>query len=517
MPDNKVVTRFAPSPTGFLHLGNYRTAIFAYLYAKKHKGDFVLRIEDTDRERSKKEYEENIIESLKWLGLDYDKFYRQSEHVDKHKFYLEKMIKEGNAYISKEEAKDGSGVIKELVRFKNPNIDVTFKDEIKGEVTMNTKDLGDFIIAKNISEPLFHLAVVVDDFEAGITHVIRGEDHVSNTPRQVLIQRAIGAPTPIYAHMPLVLGSDKLKLSKRRGALPLTEYKKQGFLPEAILNGVAFVGWNPGTEKEIFTRDELIEAFDFSRVQKSPAIFNEKKLRWFNKEHIKNLKDSEFLEIAKLFIDSKIKKLKNLSDSSEDELKFNNFNLYFRDRIEIFSELSRLMLDDITGVTSDKNSLLKGSSSEEGRSSSENIGKETISISGPHDYLLKDPVVADVIKLLDVIGNDEKNNNVKEYLLEIIQKFDQETWEEAIEEYAKQKGRGKVLGVLRLVLSGKKDSNNQFEIIKKIGIDSSLRRIKQVLDVLKVSSISIKESYPYTKTETRAYSNGKIQTFTSSK
>ncbi len=289
----KVIERFAPSPTGLLHLGNYRTAIFAYLHAKKNDGDFVLRIEDTDKERSKKEYEENIIESLKWLGLSYDKFYRQSEHLDKHKFYLEKMIKDGTAYISKEEAKDGSGLIKELVRFKNPNIDVTFKDDIKGEVTMNTKDLGDFVIARNLNEPLFHLAVVVDDFEAGITHVMRGEDHVSNTPRQVLIQRAIGAPTPTYAHLPLVLGSDKLKLSKRRGALPLMEYKKRGFLPQAILNGVAFVGWNPGTEKEIFTREELIQAFDLTKVQKSPAIFNEEKLEWFNKEHIKLLPKEE--------------------------------------------------------------------------------------------------------------------------------------------------------------------------------------------------------------------------------
>src|SRR3989344_4963809 len=192
----KVVTRFAPSPTGFLHLGNYRTAIFAYLYAKKHNGSFVLRIEDTDKERSKKEYEENIVESLKWLGLSYDEFYRQSERLDRHKFYLEKMIKDGNAYISKEKAKDGSDVIKELVRFKNPNIEVTFRDEIKGEVTMNTTDLGDFVIARNLNEPLFHLAVVVDDFVALVTHIIRGEDNTSNTPRQILIQRAIGAPTP---------------------------------------------------------------------------------------------------------------------------------------------------------------------------------------------------------------------------------------------------------------------------------------------------------------------------------
>ncbi len=303
----KVVTRFAPSPTGYLHLGAYRTAIFSYLYAKKHKGIFVLRIEDTDKERSKKEYEENIIESLRWLGIPYDKFFRQSEHIDIHKKYLERMIKEGSAYLSKEEAKDGSGVIKELIRFKNPNINVSFQDEIKGKVTMHTKDLGDFIIAKNLNEPLFHLAVVVDDFEAGITHVIRGEDHVSNTPRQILIQRAIGAPTPIYAHLPLVLGPDKLKLSKRRGAKSMTDYLKLGFLPEAILNGVAFVGWNPGGDKEIFTHDELIKAFDFSGVQKSPAIFSEKKLEWFNKEHIKMLPPEEIKNNVYKYLPEKLK------------------------------------------------------------------------------------------------------------------------------------------------------------------------------------------------------------------
>jgi len=293
MQNKKIVTRFAPSPTGLLHLGAYRTAIFSYLFAKKHGGEFVLRIEDTDKERNKKEYEEDILESLKWMDLNYDRFYRQSEQAETHKKYLEKMISDGSAYISKEEAKDGSGQIKEIIRFKNPNIDISFEDLIKCTVTMNTTDLGDFVLAKNLNEPLFHLAVVVDDFEAGVTHVIRGEDHVSNTPRQILIQRAIGAPTPIYAHLPLVLGPDKLKLSKRRGAKALSDYQKLGFLPSAILNGVTFVGWNPGTEKEIFTHDELIQEFDLTKVQKSPAVFNEQKLEWFNKEHIKKLSHEE--------------------------------------------------------------------------------------------------------------------------------------------------------------------------------------------------------------------------------
>ena len=300
----KVVTRFAPSPTGLLHLGSYRTAVFAYFFAKKHGGKFILRIEDTDKERSKKEYEKDILESLEWLGIKYDELIRQSERVGRHKFYLEKMIKEERAYISKEESKDGSDKEREVVRFRNPKIPITFHDEIKGGVTMDTTDLGDFVIAKSINEPLFHLAVVVDDFEEGITHVIRGEDHVSNTPRQILIQRAIGAPTPVYAHLPLVLGSDKLKLSKRRGALPINAYRERGYLPEAILNGVAFVGWNPGTEKEIFTKDELIAAFSFEKVQKSPAIFNEEKLLWFQKEHVKLLpKEEQELRTKKAIMD----------------------------------------------------------------------------------------------------------------------------------------------------------------------------------------------------------------------
>ena len=442
--ENKIVTRFAPSPTGFLHLGNYRTAIFAYLYAKKNKGDFVLRIEDTDRERSKKEYEENIIESLKWLGLDYDKFYRQSEHVDKHKFYLEKMIKEGNAYISKEEAKDGSGVIKELVRFKNPNIDVTFKDEIKGDVTMNTKDLGDFIIAKNINEPLFHLAVVVDDFEAGITHIIRGEDHVSNTPRQVLIQRAIGAPIPIYAHMPLVLGPDKLKLSKRRGALPLTEYKKQGFLPEAILNGVAFVGWNPGTEKEIFTRKELIDAFDFSRVQKSPAIFCEEKLEWFNKEHMKLLPTDEIK--------------KNILEWMPENMRDNEITQKI---IPIIFERIYKWGDVKTVV--EEFSYLFGN--------------------------LKDLSIDLVWKGLN---DDPKNfERTSEYLEKILDLLEQtEDWKyesikNAIWDYAEKEGKGNVLWPMRFALSRIEKSPDPLKLAEILGKSTSLERINSAIRFLK--------------------------------
>ncbi len=293
---NQIVTRFAPSPTGLLHLGNYRTALFNYLFAKKIGGQFLLRIEDTDRERSKPEFEQNILDSLAWLGLEYDEITRQSENVTKHTNYLKKLIDSGHAYHSKEEIKE-AGDRSEVIRFKNPNQIITFTDLIRGDVTFDTTDLGDFVIAKSETEPLFHLAVVVDDFESGVTHIIRGEDHISNTPRHILLQRAIGAPIPIYAHLPLVLAPDRSKLSKRHGALPITDYRDSGFLPEAIINFMALLGWSPqhgeGTNEEIFNLAELIERFDLAAVGKSGAIFNIEKLAWLNKEYLKRLTPAE--------------------------------------------------------------------------------------------------------------------------------------------------------------------------------------------------------------------------------
>ena len=436
MSDTKVVTRFAPSPTGPLHLGNFRTAIFAYLYAKKYDGVFVFRIEDTDRERSKKEYEDDIIEGLKWLGLSYDKFYRQSENLDRHKFYLEKMIKEGNAYISKEKAKDSSGSIKELVRFKNPNIDVTFKDKIKGEVTMNTKDLGDFIIAKNINEPLFHLAVVVDDFEEGITHVIRGEDHVSNTARQILIQRAIGAETPIYAHLPLVLDASKLKLSKRRGALSLLEYRKQGFLPEAILNAVAFVGWNPGTDKEIYMHNELVKDFDLTRVQKSPAILNEEKLEWFNKEHMKLL---PLIEIEK-----------NILEWLPEGMKNPKLAPIIFERISKWSDVKEM------------------------------------AEAGEFDFVLHTP---DIVKEKLNYKNTSQEKTSKNLKLAIgtlenlsEENFTQEDIKTALMLIADNlENRGELLHPVRYALSGKDQSPNPFIIASIIGKNETLSRLQKAI------------------------------------
>ncbi len=277
MNKENVIVRMAPSPTGKLHIGTARTALYNFLYARQNRGKFILRIEDTDKERSQKEFDTDIIESLNWLGLEYDELYRQSERVAIHESYIKKMLDKNSVY----ESDDG------VIRFKNPNKKIKFNDLIRGEIEFDTTDLGDFVIAKSLNEPLYHLAVVVDDYESKITHIIRGEDHISNTPRQILIQEAIGAERPLYAHLPLILASDRSKLSKRKHgeSVSLDYYRQKGYLPSAVVNYLALLGWNPGTDQEIFTLDELIKTFDLRKVHKGGAIFDEKKLAWVNRKH----------------------------------------------------------------------------------------------------------------------------------------------------------------------------------------------------------------------------------------
>ncbi len=434
--DKKVITRFAPSPTGKLHSGSYRTAIFSYLYARKHNGKFILRIEDTDKTRSTKENEENILESLKWLGLEFDQFVRQSENVNRHKEVLEKMISDGHAYISKEEAKDGSGAIKEIVRFKNQNADVSFKDEIKGEVTMNTEDLGDFVIAKNINEPLFHLAVVVDDFDEGVTHVIRGEDHVSNTPRQILIQRAIGAPTPIYAHLPLVLGTDKQKLSKRKGALAMTEYKDQGYLPEALLNMVSMIGWNSGTTQELFSKEELVKEFDLEKVQKSPAVFNQEKLDWLNKEYIKKMSPEDLKSKIFEYLPKELKNEKLVPIIAERIIKFSDI----KTMIEA-GELDFFIKEPIY----DKTKLIYKNSTKE--QTNENINKA-------------------IQELQDLDDNNFTKEKVKDVLMVIAENLP---------------SRGELLHPIRFALSGLEKSPDPFIISEILGKNETISRLQKAI------------------------------------
>lgn len=272
-------------------MGGARTALFNYLFARQHNGSFLFRLEDTDRARSKKEYEDEIIDNLKWLGIVWDnqEIWRSSERTEIYRGYLKKLIDSGVGYLSREPKKDGEGEV-EVVRFKNPNKRVGWKDLVRGQVNFDTTELKDFVIAKSISEPLYHLAVVVDDFEMGITHIIRGEDHISNTARQMLIQEALGAPTPQYAHLPLVLASDRSKLSKRRHgeSASIAHYRAEGICPEAMLNFLALLGWHPSASdaSEMLSFDELLKQFQLERVQKGGAVFDLNKLNWLNRKYL---------------------------------------------------------------------------------------------------------------------------------------------------------------------------------------------------------------------------------------
>ena len=327
----KVVTRFAPSPTGTLHIGGVRTALFNYVYAKQNDGLFLIRIEDTDKERSTKEFEKNILDSLNSIGLspDLDPI-NQSQRNDIYKAAAQKLIDSNQAYYcdcsveeldqmrAEQQAKgmkpqyDGRSRDKNLpksektvLRLKTPlEGEVVVKDHVRGDIIFNNSELDDLIILRSDGSPTYHLCNVVDDYEQGVTTVIRGEDHISNTPRQIHIQNALGYPELEYAHLPLVLGSDKKRLSKRHAATSLQEYKELGYLDSAILNTLARLGWSRG-EKEVFYLEDLIKEFNINEVQKAVAIFDITKLDFLNSQHMANLDLEEFISHLEPFLKSK--------------------------------------------------------------------------------------------------------------------------------------------------------------------------------------------------------------------
>jgi glutamyl-tRNA synthetase len=324
----KVITRFAPSPTGTLHIGGVRTALFNYVYAKKHGGQFLVRIEDTDKERSTKEFEKNILDSLDLIGLSPDQPpINQSERLDVYKAAAEKIINSNQAYYcdcsmerldkirSEQQANgqkpqyDGKCRNRNLtksdnsvLRLKTPiDGEVIVKDYVRGDISFNNSELDDLIIMRSDGTPTYHLCNVVDDYEQGVTTVIRGEDHISNTPRQIHIQNALGYPVLEYAHLPLVLGPDKKRLSKRHSATSLEEYKSEGYLDSAILNTLARLGWSRG-EKEVFYMDDLLKDFEITEIQKAGAIFDITKLDFLNIQHLSNLDLNQFINFLIPFL-----------------------------------------------------------------------------------------------------------------------------------------------------------------------------------------------------------------------
>ena len=475
--DRKIRVRYAPSPTGKLHIGGARAALFNYLFAKKNDGVFVLRIEDTDLERSKKEFEDDIFESLLCLGLKWDEGpngsgefgpYRQSERTDIYRKYIQAMLDSDKAYrcfcspedleaqrqyqmgrgesprytgncskISKEESdrldREGKSSV---IRLRVESKKVGFNDLIRGEIEVDSDTIGDIVIAKDPETPLYNLAVVIDDYEMRITHVIRGEDHISNTPKQILIAEALDLPSPIFAHLPLVLGPDKSKMSKRHGSVSVIEYREKGYLPEAMINFMAFLGWNPKTEKEIYSIDSLINDFSVENVQKSGAVFNIKKLESINSHYIKNKGIEELTKlIAPYLINSGL--------ISPD---------YDKDYLEEVIELHQTRLKTLS------------------------------EISEMADFFFKEEIDYDKELLRWKEMGDEDLISVLDKLEELLINIDSWTKEE-IEKIVmpiaeKRDNRGEILWPLRAALTGKRASAGPFEVAEVLGKERSVKRIR---------------------------------------
>ncbi|MGH9386567.1 MAG: glutamate--tRNA ligase [Vicinamibacterales bacterium] len=285
--------RFAPSPTGYLHVGGARTALFNWLFARRHRGVFILRIEDTDVERSSVEMVTGILDGLRWLGIDWDEGpeiggphapYFQSQRLDRYRAAARELVERDHAF-----ADDGA------IRFKVPPGRTAFSDSVHGAIEFDNEHIENFVVLRSDTHPTYHLSVVVDDIDMAITHVVRGDDHISNTPKQVLLYQAFGQPAPVFAHVPLIMGPDKKRLSKRHGATSVMEYAKQGYLPEAMVNFLALLGWGTGSDDELLTRADLIGRFSLEGISGGNAVFNTEKLDWFNHQYLLKLSDRELI------------------------------------------------------------------------------------------------------------------------------------------------------------------------------------------------------------------------------
>jgi len=355
-----VVTRFAPSPTGLLHLGGVRTALFSWLYARRHGGKFILRIEDTDRERSTDEAVRVILDGMQWLGLESDAGpYFQTQRFERYREVIAQMLAAGSAYrcyctkqeleaeraqqLARKEKPRYPGTCRarseprpgaeSVVRFKNPlEGQVVVEDLIHGAVVFENRELDDLVMARSDGTPTYNFCVVVDDMDMGITHVIRGDDHLNNTPRQMNMLRALGAAPPAYAHVPMILGADGAKLSKRHGAVSVLQYEEEGFLPWALLNYLVRLGWSHG-DQEVFTREELIALFDIRDVNKAAAAFNPEKLLWLNQQHMMRAQPAQLVPYLRA-------QLKRLGLDSDDEALLEGVVVAQRERAKTLKEMA---------------------------------------------------------------------------------------------------------------------------------------------------------------------------------
>ncbi|MDP3953632.1 MAG: glutamate--tRNA ligase [bacterium] len=458
--DTKVRVRFAPSPTGPLHIGSVRTALFNWLFARSEGGVFVLRIEDTDKERSREEFEADIKSGLQWLGMEWDELYRQSDRGEVYKEHLLRLLEENRAYwcfCSKEELKaqneamlsqglapkysgkcrsltkeeadrrisSGEGAV---VRLKIPEKELSFEDIIRGKIVFDGALIGDTVIARDLESPLYNFVVVVDDALMEITHVIRGEDHISNTPRQIALGEALGFDMPRFAHLPIILNPDRSKMSKRFADTALREYIQKGYAKEAVINFLALLGWHPEGDREVITKDELIQEFSLKRVQRGGAVFNQDKLDWLSNSYFKQMNMEEFRSQLQEFLPE---------GWQPNEVMISSV----KERIVRLDEAKGL-LQFYFEAPDYKTELLswKGMSQE----------RVTQSLTKTHEMVEGIP------------ERDFKTNKLEERILGLVS----------------SENRGEVLWPLRVALSGLEKSPSPFEIMAALGKKESLRRIE---------------------------------------
>ncbi len=467
---DKVRVRFAPSPTGFLHIGGARTALFNSLYAKHNEGSFILRIEDTDRTRSTDEYIDAIMDGMKWLGLDCDEGpFRQTARFDIYKEYVQKLLKEGKAYYCycspedletrrKEAMIQGKALkyngkcrnltepvsgVDPVVRFKMPQEGTTYVDDlIKGSVSFENEQLDDLIIQRSDGTPTYNLTVVVDDVDMGITHVIRGDDHLNNTPRQLQLYKAFGYEIPKFAHLPMILGADKARLSKRHGATSVMAYYDMGYLPEALINYLVRLGWSYG-DQEIFTGEELIKYFSFENVGKAASIFNPEKLLWLNAQYIMNTPSEKLADLVMPFL------VKDGTVSEGQELDKKWLSL----AVDTLKERSKTMLE----------------------------------LAASLKYYIAEDVVFD-----EKAKNKFLNENSKSLLLELKEgivsmgDFSVESIEALFKSIVEKHEMklGKLAQPVRVALTGGTQSPGIFEVIEVMGKDKVIRRLDKAVEVI---------------------------------
>ncbi len=488
----KIITRFAPSPTGFMHIGGIRTAIYAWVYAKQNNGTFILRIEDTDKEREIEGSIPHIIESLKWLGIDWDegpniggphKPYKQSERLSIYKKYADKLLKENNAYpdnytkqeveIFRQKAKnenkpflyrnhrpvsnnlDKNWYKEKPLRFKVNNIKrYKWNDLVFNNLSAGEEALDDFILIKSDGYPTYNFAHIVDDIEMGITHIMRGQEFISSIPKFLSLYEALKVKPPLFVTLPPIMEENgKKKLSKRDGAKDILEYRNEGYLSEAMFNFLILIGWNPGTNQEIIRKKDFIKMFDISKIQHSGGNFNEEKLDWINKEYLKLLSKNEKKEYLKKFIPLNIKNLSGYND-------------------EILSKIIPIIFERISK------------------------GKDIITMSqgGDLTYFFEKPIFKKnaLIFKPEKINKEEKYKKILNYLTQAIillkkikeKDFIRENIKNIVLPYAKEVGTGDLLWPIRYALSGKDKSPDPFVLIEVLGKEETIERLNYAIKLL---------------------------------